>query len=120
MESASGLAKWRVALVVLAACIISSGCAQPNIPPLISVLRAEPNEVKTSANCEVWCVADDIDSTNLTYTWSASGGTFSGEGATVTWLAPATEGTYTITVNVTDDRGGMDSKALDIRVRKPG
>jgi len=120
MESASGLAKWRLALVVLAMCTILSGCAQPNNPPVISELRADSDQVRPSANCEIACLATDVDAGNLTYTWSANGGTFSGEGANITWLAPTTEGTYTITVNVTDDRGGEASEALDIKVRKPG
>jgi hypothetical protein len=120
MESASGLGKWRLALVVLAACTILSGCVQPNSPPVISELRAETNPVRPSANSEIVCLAVDVDGGNLTYTWSANGGTFSGEGSTITWLAPATEGTYNITVNVTDNRGGVASEVLGIRVKKPG
>lgn len=114
------MTKWRLALIVLAACTILSGCVQPNNPPVIAELRAESAQVKPSANCEIACLATDVDGGNLTYTWSANAGTFSGEGANIAWLAPTTEGTYTITVNVTDDRGGKVSEALNITVRKPG
>jgi len=120
MESASGLGKWRVALVVLAAIAILSGCAQPNNPPVIAELRADSTQVRPSTNCTISCLAVDIDGGNLTYAWSANGGTFSGQGETIAWLAPTTEGTFTIAVNVTDDRGGEVSEALNITVKKPG
>jgi hypothetical protein len=126
MESASGLGKWLFALVVLAACTILSGCLQPNTPPVITQLRADTDtatnisQVRPSTNCTISCLANDVDSGNLTYTWSATRGTLYGEGATVSWLAPTTEGTYSIAVNVTDDRGGEVGEALEIRVRKPG
>ena len=105
---------------MLGACTILSGCVQPNNPPVIAELRADSTQVRPSTNCEIACLAVDVDGGNLTYTWSANGGTFSGEGATINWLASTAEGTYTITVNVTDDRGGQVSEALNITVRKPG
>ncbi|NLC55680.1 MAG: PKD domain-containing protein, partial [Armatimonadetes bacterium] len=46
--------------------------------------------------------AHDPDGDALTYTWSAAAGTLSGSGATVTWTAPNTEGTYSVTVSVKD------------------
>lgn len=120
VRSASALIKWRLALVVLAACTILGGCVQPNNPPVISELRAQSVQVKPSASLEIQCLADDVDGDMVVYTWSASGGTFSGEGANITWVAPTTEGTYTIAVNITDSRGGEVSEALNITVKKPG
>jgi len=120
MNSASGFIKWQLALIVLATATILSGCAQPNNPPVISELRAEPVQVRPSTNSTIACLAIDVDGDTLTYVWSADAGTFSGEGANITWLAPATEGTYTITANVTDGRGGVVTEALNITVKKPG
>ena len=47
---------------------------------------------------------------NLTYTWTKTEGIISGSGSIVTWTAPATAGTYTITCSVSDGKGGEDSK----------
>ena len=105
---------------MLAACTILSGCVQPNNPPVIAELRADCTQVKPSTNCTIACLAVDVDGGNLTYTWSANGGTFSGEGPILSWLAPTVQAAYTITVNVTDGRGGMASEALNITVKKPG
>ncbi len=43
------------------------------------------------------------NSSNTNVTWSATGGTLSGSGASVTWTAPASGGTYTITAASTAD-----------------
>ena len=120
MDLASGFMKWRLALIVLATCTILSGCAQPNNPPVISQLQAGSVQVRPSNNATIVCLAVDFDGDTLTYTWSAGAGTISGEGANISWLAPTTEGTYAIAVNVTDGRGGVATAALNITVRKPG
>lgn len=52
-----------------------------------------------------------IDATDsggaLTYSWSSSGGTLSGTGASVTWQAPAAAGTYTITCTAVGPSGNL-------------
>ena len=42
------------------------------------------------------------NSDNLEYKWSTTGGRISGEGSSVVFIAPETEGSYTITLEVTD------------------
>lgn len=117
MESSLALIKCRLGLVVLATCIIlSGGCAQPNNHPVISELEAESARVALSGVCEIGCVAVDADGDDLTYTWSADGGTFSGEGPAITWLAPSVPGAYNITVTVTDGKGGEATAQLAIEV----
>lgn len=49
--------------------------------------------------------ADAVDSGAITYTWSASGGTISGSGSSVTWQAPASAGSFTITCQVAGPSG---------------
>jgi hypothetical protein len=50
--------------------------------------------------------ASDQDNDTLLYTWSVTGGTLSGEGASVTWdLSTLAPGTYTATVQVNDGNG---------------
>ena len=62
------------------------------------------------------CVASDPDGDELSYIWSVNGGSISGEGSVATWVAPNAYGTYTITVTVTDAKGGQAIKTIDIVV----
>ena len=49
----------------------------------------------------------------LVYEWSTTGGRISGEGSSVVFIAPETEGSYTITVEVSD---GQVTVSDDIRI----
>lgn len=107
--------KWLACLIIpTVAILLISGCALFNQPPVISSLTADVEQVSTSSGCLVRCVASDQDGDELSYTWSASGGNFSGEGAVVTWVAPEEVGAYTITVEVTDGKGGEATAQLTI------
>ncbi len=62
-------------------------------------------------------MASDPDNDPLTYSWSASGGAVQGSGPTARWNSAGTRtGTYTITANVSDGKGGTASCAVDIKV----
>ena len=102
-------------IILVVATLLISGCPPANHPPLISKLTSSAGWVDPSDSCEIKCVASDPDGDELSYTWSASGD-ISGEGAAVTWTAPAAPGFYTITVIVTDGRGGEATAPLTINV----
>lgn len=109
--------KWLARLIIpVLAILFIGGCAPANQPPVISSLIADEEQVSPSGNCLVSCVASDPDGDELSYTWSASGGSISGDGAIVTWVAPEEVGAYTITVKVTDGRGGEATMQLTIDV----
>lgn len=62
-------------------------------------------------------MASDPDNDTLSYSWSASGGAVEGSGPAVRWNSAGTRtGTYTITANVSDGKGGTASCAVDIKV----
>jgi len=88
----------------------------PNQPPVIDSLTAEPQRVKKAMTSAIECTARDPDGDVLSYTWSASGGNTSGEGSAATWVAPNAFGTYTITVTVSDGRGGEATETIEIVV----
>jgi hypothetical protein len=83
---------------------IASSTTQ-NQNPIISSLTATPSSVKIGETSTITCNASDPDGDNLTYTWTMTGGSISGSGSTVTWTAPSTAGTYTVTCNVSDGKG---------------
>lgn len=87
-----------------------------NEPPVISSLIAEPDTVETGGVSEITCNASDEDSDTLTYIWTTPDGSISGNESTVTYTAPNTEGTFTITCVVFDENSGSDWETIDIFV----
>jgi len=65
---------------------------------------------------EISCQASDKDGDQLKYEWSAETGDLKGSGSTVTWTAPDNNGAYTISVKVSDGKGGTASKSILIKV----
>ena len=113
--------KWRLSLVALILCLIlGSSCVQSNKSPVIESLTAEPPVVTQNKSATVKCVASDPDGDKLSYQWVATKGNISGQGSTVTWIAPQACGNYVIIVTAADGRGGEASQELTIRVKKPG
>jgi hypothetical protein len=73
-------------------------------------------ECPTWTVCEITCQASDTDNDNLNYTWSTSGGVILGNGNKISWTAPGIAGIYTITVTVTDGKGGRANFSIMVRV----
>jgi len=88
-----------------------------NHRPAITILAAEAERVLPRGNCQIVCNATDPDGDELSYNWSADRGEIHGEGATVTWTAPRSAGSYNITVTVIDGRGGEVIDYVTIIVR---
>jgi len=86
---------------------------------VITSLTASPESVFPGESSTIACVASDPDDDTLTYSWTATGGTISGVGRTVTWIAPSAEGTFTIRVTVDDGREGTDTGTVAVTVLVP-
>src|SRR4030065_1685783 len=114
-----------IILLLVPALLLSSACSPPpppppptpppNEPPIINSLTAE-KEVLTLSESPIACEAGDVNSDNLTYKWSADGGTIKGEGSNITWVTPDAVGNYTIKVTVADGKGGTVSESATIAV----
>jgi hypothetical protein len=87
-----------------------------NTPPVIASLTPSSTDLAPEDSCTIGCVASDADGDTLAYAWTATGGTISGTGNSVSWEAPATEGTYNVSVSVSDGKGGTASDSCDITV----
>jgi len=103
-----------IAMMTVAGVACSSG--EPNEPPSITSLLADPDAVAPGAASTVSCVADDLDGDTLGYAWEYTGGYLQGTGSTVTWIAPSVANTYTVTVTVSDGNGGTDEDSVAISV----
>jgi hypothetical protein len=90
--------------------------AEPqNHPPIIKTMVAQ-SKVSALSTIQLVCEAEDPDGDELTYSWSADGGTIEGQGAVVNWTAPETPGEYTIAVLVNDGHGGTATQSVTISV----
>jgi iron complex transport system substrate-binding protein len=90
-------------LTPLTACTSTSTADNP---PVITSLTPSPSSVAPGESSTITCVASDPDGDALSYTWSATGGTISGVGNIITWVAPPATGVFTISVAVADDETG--------------
>ncbi len=100
---------------------ISSEEQAPNAFPILLELTADTDRITPLSPTGVSCAASDPDGDPLTYTWSASEGEISGEGWTIVWTPPDTEGLFRVFVTVDDGRGGsiQESIALSVRSNQP-
>jgi hypothetical protein len=96
----------------------SDSCTIPvaNAPPQISSLNPSTTSVALEGSCTITCTASDADGDSLNYDWTATVGTITGEGSTITWIAPSAEGDYIIAVTVSDGKGGTVSDTCEITV----
>ncbi|MFO7712206.1 MAG: PKD domain-containing protein [Dehalococcoidia bacterium] len=89
---------------------------QANRPPIITGLSADEAWTTPAGDLQIACEAEDPDGDELSYVWTATDGSISGTGATVTWTAPEDVGEHDITVVVSDDHGGSDTRSLRVSV----
>jgi hypothetical protein len=87
-----------------------------NRPPEVSRLVAAQTNVLPLAIIEIRCLASDPDGDPITYAWTTTGGSFSGTGATVSWVAPQHYGAYDVTVTVSDDKHSITKATINLTV----
>ena len=109
--------RWTALVLIVIVMITTSACCKAeNEPPAITSLTASPASVGPGESSTIVCVASDPDDDTLTYSWTATGGTISGVGSTVTWIAPSVAGTFTISVTVDDGEGETDTGTVAVPV----
>jgi hypothetical protein len=107
---------YRLAIMVImaiAVLLLAPSCEPvDNYSPVINSLESEADWTIPSGSLQVTCNASDRDGDELSYNWSASGGSITGTGPEVTWTAPGEIGVYNVTVVVDDGQGGNDTGSL--------
>ncbi len=93
-----------------------SGAAVADYPPRIKAVAAATNPIVVGGQTNVFCTATDRDNDSLRYAWSASGGTVTGGGTVIHWIAPSGAGLFTVQCTVTDGRGGQSTDVDTIQV----
>ncbi len=95
------------------------GDSAGNRPPTISAVSIEPDSVQIARNSTVRLSAEaaDPDGDSLEYKWAATGGSFDNvAGHRATWRSPELTGSFTVTVTVTDGRGGTTTSETTFTV----
>ena len=90
---------------------------EPNQPPSVSA-SCHPCTVVPGGEVRLTATASDPNGDDLTYSWTASQGAFSGgtDAAATRWTAPAASGRVTIRVEVSDNQGGSESATVAVTV----
>lgn len=102
---------------------MGKGCScsreETNNNPVIESLTAEPALVYLSGSSQIVCKATDVDGDQLNYNWECISGTINGSGDSIIWVAPDSEGIFTLSVIVSDNKRGEDKKEVTIEVKTP-
>src|SRR4030043_2288066 len=118
--------RWAILLALLSILMtVCSACTTPTVPapyhepqndaPVILYLRAQ-KQIAPLETSQIRCFTAENNDYMLNYEWSATGGKNQGKGDIVVWTAPDTTGEYTITVVVSNSKGGEASSSVTILV----
>ena len=99
---------------------VDAGPVKNHAPTVTAVTPASPT-IATGGNTTVTATTSDPNSDSLTYSWSApSGGSITGSGATVTYTAPGSPGTYPVNVTIDDGKGATATGTTNVSVTAGG
>jgi hypothetical protein len=89
-----------------------------NTVPFIDSVVASSSTVAPGDQIALGATGHDVDQGDvLTWSWTAAAGTFDAPATAVTkWTAPSTEGSYAVTVSLSDDHGGVRAVTLNVTV----
>src|SRR4030043_747857 len=118
--------RWAILLALLSILMtVCSACTTPTVPapyhepqndaPVILYLRAQ-KQIAPLETSQIRCFTAENNDYMLNYGWSATGGQIQGKGDIVAWTAPDTTGEYTITVVVSNSKGGKATSSVTILV----
>ena len=110
------IAQLLIGTIIVFVLLTISGCSALNQSPIILGLTTTSEQVNPLGTATISCEARDQDRDEVTYIWTATGGTISGIGPEVNWIAPDKSGDYNIMVTVSDDKGGKTTRQISINV----
>jgi hypothetical protein len=90
--------------------------AEINLVPEIEKLTPSSRFTTPGGSIDINAIVTDGNNDPINFSWSSTGGSISGPGNAVTWIAPQTEGVYTIQLQVSDGRGGIATASLKLFV----
>lgn len=107
--------------LLLSACVqpeMAGFASGPNSNPIIKSLTADPPKGFVGRIVTLTVEAEDPDGDELSYQWFMTAGDVYGEGPVVSYVVTyCCVGINSVTVTVTDGRGGRASRVIDVEVR---
>jgi hypothetical protein len=91
-----------------------------NRSPVITDLSFSPMNITPGGSTVISCTANDPDGDIVRYSWNASGGSISGTGNKISWMAPNNYGDFGVTCVVSDGKGGESKQTVTVSVTEPG
>ncbi len=85
-----------------------------NLIPEIVELTPSSRYTHPGGTIHIKSVVTDGNNDPIIYSWSASGGNISGTGNEIDWVAPNTEGIFTLQLSVDDGRGGTATASVKL------
>ena len=92
---------------------------ESNSNPVISSVTVNPASAETNSMVTVTVAASDPDGDALSYTYTVSGGAIAPNGASAMWTAPGQAGAFSVSVTVSDGKGGTASNNGTLTVVAP-
>ncbi|MBK8081418.1 MAG: PKD domain-containing protein [Saprospiraceae bacterium] len=97
-------------LAMLVLPMFVASCNKDDTPsnkiPVISAIQVNPASTAANGVVNITVLAVDPDGDQLTYSYVVTGGAINGIGPNVSWTAPSTPGAHSVTVTVSDGKGG--------------
>ncbi len=93
--------------------------SEVNVAPEILQLTADKKYTSPGGTIALQAVVTDLNNDVISYTWSAPDGNIIGDDDFADWLAPPEEGIYTVTLMVSDGRGGTATASIKLLVQDP-
>jgi len=87
-----------------------------NHSPVIDDIVLEYTAIERGGSGQIKCIAHDVDGDRLTYKWEVDRGNISGKGANVVYTAPNSFVNVTLSVFVSDGRGGWAQRSAAFKV----
>ncbi len=84
--------------------------------PFTDITIVGKSELKPGEETTLICAATDATGSQLNYIWTTEGGTITGEGKTIVWKAPDTEGEYEVRVRVINGKGEEQTLSRKFKV----
>lgn len=110
--------RWLSLYIALLLAFLAIGCGEDSSDaPIIFSVTPEPGLVAPGEVSTVTVEAGDSDSDELFYEWTASVGSLTGNGKTVSWQSPESEGKYELIVTVSDGENSV-SESTTVRVSR--
>jgi hypothetical protein len=89
-----------------------------NLAPVLGSIQKNADYLLPGATLQLNLSASDPNGDPLTFVWTSAAGVFNGNGSSIDWTAPTTEGIYTIQVLVSDGKGLSASASTSILVKQ--